>query len=826
MINRLQFVHNSDLFNTREEAINFLNNTYYRQVTRPSLYAEPVVLKYGNAESPNIILAIGSKGNGTSPSEDSSYFIIDVQGIKDDIEDKYEDIQNAMEKLAFAVSDTKTLTLSKTEKDGKVTLDGNVRIPEKVALGDYNVKNIIKTNDDGIYTYVNLAFDDTTNTFSFQVNDDVKEFSIPVIESGRYDVKKEAIVLTFTDGSTTDVDVDDLINEWTTEGEASNTPIVLTKERHRANDGKDKDDWKDILKADIRIWDDGKHHNILKTTDDGKRLYVMGTADNIFYKDNKTVKDAIDSIKTEVSTASTNNIIFKSYSIDGDYNGIAASVDMEYDKKTNVLVMKCSKSDGTIERKEFKLNSASFINDISYDTNKQTITIRYKDEDGVEQKTDIELSELLDDWDVQNEGHNVALAKQVASDNKDTLSADVKILAKKSDNHQILEDRGHSLYVKGTADNIYYSDDENVEDAIDRVSSEIKATSDKIKADVDKKIEDVTLVGGSTKTADVNIDDKKINVDVKIASGDKNRIQHNDQGLYVGDISATYNSSTNTLTINGLDGKPVFSEHLNSASFIKEIRYDDDETYKLHIIYELSDGGTVDVPIDLKSLIIDTKADETSNTPIKVTVTRSMENNVSVNKIKADVNIADNVETNILKRVSDNNGGSALIVDTSDFLKKVNNKLINGGETNSVSIFSEKDDVANSYVLKADVKLATADNQNKDELTKTEIPNADDYEGNLLQIVKTDSVQDDANGLYFGGSIDYGEMKGIDDIYDYNNDGVVDAEDVDFLKKVVSGSETLPDGKIGDINKDGYITKDDVVLLKNLLSEQGNSITV
>lgn len=825
MINRLQFVHNSDLFNTREEAINFLNNTYYRQVTRPSLYAEPVVLKYGNAESPNIILAIGSKGNGTSPSEDSSYFIIDVQGIKDDIEDKYEDIQNAMEKLAFAVSDTKTLTLSKTDKDGKVTLDGNVRIPEKVALGDYNVKNIIKTNDDGIYTYVNLAFDDTTNTFSFQVNDDVKEFSIPVIESGRYDVKKEAIVLTFTDGSTTDVDVDDLINEWTTEGEDSSTPIVLTKERHRANDGKDKDDWKDILKADVRIWDDEKHHNILKTTNDGKRLYVMGTADNIFYKDNKTVKDAIDSIKTEVSTATTNNIIFKSYSIDGDYNGIAASVDMEYDKKTNVLVMKCSKNDGTIERKEFKLNSASFIDDISYDTKRQTITIRYKDEDGVEQKTDIELSDLLDDWEVQNEGHNVALAKQVVADNKDTLSADVKILAKKSDNHQILEEIGHSLYVKGTADNIYYSDDENVDDAIGRISNEIKTTSDEIKADVDKKIEDVTLVGGSTKTAYVNIDNKKINVDVKIASGDRNRIQYNDQGLYVGDISATYNSSTNTLTINGLDGKPVFSEQLNSASFIKEIRYDD-ETYKLHIIYELSDGGTVDVPIDLKSLIIDTKADETSNTPIKVTVTRSMENNVSVNKIKADVNIADNVETNILKRVSDNNGGSALIVDTSDFLKKVNNKLINGGETNSVSIFSEKDDVANSYVLKADVKLATADNQNKDELTKTETPNADDYEGNLLQIVKTDSVQDDANGLYFGGSIDYGEMKGIDDIYDYNNDGVVDAEDVDFLKKVVSGSETLPDGKIGDINKDGYITKDDVVLLKNLLSEQGNSITV
>ena len=482
MINKLQFLHKSELFETREKAIEFLDGL---RITRPSLFAEPVVVRYGNEKKPNVILAIGATGSGsTHATLDSSYFMIDAQGIKDDVQEKYDEIEHALAKLAFAIVDTDTLDLEKVETEDSITLKGNVKVPEKVAIKDSNITNIIKTNKDGLYSYVNLKFDDKTNTFTFQVNENINTFSIPVIESGKYDISKEAIVFTFTDGKTTEVDVDDLIDEWTTEGENSETPIVLTKEKHTDKntdmDDRNSDQWKDVLKADVRIASD-KEHNILEKTSDGRNLYVKGTADNIFFKDGKNVKEAIEAINTEVSSAYKGNIIFKDYANNGDYNGIAANVDVEYKKETNTLVFKRSDNDGQIVSKEFKLNSAAFINDISYDTVKETITIRYKDEDGNAQGTDIELSNLLDDWVTNSDGHNVELNKQVKPGDKDVLTADVKLTDKTNDNYQILEERDDKLYVRGTADNIVYDTEkgETVKSAFDRTENELRTESDR-----------------------------------------------------------------------------------------------------------------------------------------------------------------------------------------------------------------------------------------------------------------------------------------------------------------------------------------------------------
>ena len=482
MINRLQFLHKSELFETREKAIEFLDGL---RITRPSLFAEPVVVRYGNEKEPNVILAIGATGSGTSqPTLDTSYFIIDAQGIKDDIQEKYNEIEHALAKLAFAVVDTDTLDLEKIETEDSTALKGNVKVPEEVVINGSNITNIIKTNKDGLYSYVNLKFDDKTNTFTFQVNENVNTFSIPVIESGKYDISKEAIVFTFTDGTTTEVDVDDLIDEWTTEEENSETPIVLTKERHTDEntdmDDRNKDHWKDVLKADVRIAPD-KEHNILKKTDDGRNLYVQGTADNIFFKDGKNVKEAIEAINTEVSSAYTGNIIFKDYANNGNYNGIAANVDVEYKKETNILVFKRSDNNGQIVSKEFKLNSAAFIDDISYDTVNEKITIRYKDEEGKVHLTDIDLSTLLDDWVTNSDGHNVELNKQIKHGDKDVLTADVKLTAKTNDNYQILEERDNKLYVRGTADNIVYDTEkgETVKSAFERIENELQTESDR-----------------------------------------------------------------------------------------------------------------------------------------------------------------------------------------------------------------------------------------------------------------------------------------------------------------------------------------------------------
>lgn len=489
MINRLQFIHHNDVFsgNTTEEArssaIDFLTNQYFKQVTRPSLYAEPLIVRYENKEKPNepnIIMAIGSKGSGSSlPTKESEYFIIDTEGIKDDVKDKYEKIEAELAKLAFSVIDSNTLHLSKTDTDKGAVVSGDVKVPETVIIAKEELNNIILTDTNGIYSYVSLKFDDATNTFTFQVNEKVEKFSLPVIEDAKYDLTKESLVFTYTNGKELVVDLDDLIGEWTVEGEASKTPIVLTRERiddKKADLTHDEDKWHDILRADVRI-DDSKAHNILQKTTDGRKLYVDGTAENIYYKEGKNVREAIDEIKTEVSTADTNNIIYKNYSNEGNYSGLAADVDLKYNKETNILTFYYSDINGSINQKEFKLNSAAFIDDISYDTIKHYVTIRYKDEDGKVQKTEIDLTSLLDDWVVNSEAHNVKLAKQKNIGNKDVLSADVKIKAKTSDNYQILEDRAHELYVKGTADNIVYDTEkeETVKSALDRTENELNA---------------------------------------------------------------------------------------------------------------------------------------------------------------------------------------------------------------------------------------------------------------------------------------------------------------------------------------------------------------
>ena len=498
MDKRLQFIHHNEIFSgnttveAREAAIDFLTNQYFKQVTRPSLYAEPVIVRYENKETPNepnIILAIGSKGSGsTFPTKDSEYFIIDTQGIKDDVNKKYDEIENAIAKLAFKFIDSDTLHLSESKEETGSTVSGDVKISDNIVINKEFVNNIIKKNKDGIYSYVHLDFDDKTNTFTFQVNEDVDKFSIPVIESGKYDISKECIVLTYTDGKTLDIDVDDLIGEWDTEGESSTTPIVLTKEKHTDKntdiDDRNSDHWRDILKADVRIADT-KKHNILTRVNDGRELYVKGTADNIAYDDEKNVKQAIDAITTEISTAMTNNIIYKDYANNGDYNGIAANVALTYDKATNNLTFSISDTNGVMHSETHKLNSASFIDDISYNTEKQTITIRYKDEDGNVQKADIDLSTLLDDWEVSSEAHNVKLNKQSNPGKKDILTADAKIKAKTDDNYQILEDRDHELYVKGTADNIHYKNGEYVDKALDRTENEITAeTKTRIDSDI------------------------------------------------------------------------------------------------------------------------------------------------------------------------------------------------------------------------------------------------------------------------------------------------------------------------------------------------------
>ena len=892
MINKLQFLHNSKLFKTRDEAIEFLNDLRY---TRPSLFAEPVVLRYGNEKEPNVILAIGATGLGsTQATSDSSYFIIDAQGIKDDVQGKYSQIENALAKLALAVADTDTLHLEKENTEKGVNLKGNVKVPETVTINRNVYDNIIKKNENGLYSYVNLTFDDKTNTFTFQVNEDVNTFSIPVIESGRYDISKEAIVFTYTDGKTTEVDVDDLIGEWTTEGENSETPIVLTKERHtdqntNIND-RNTDHWKDVLKADVRIASD-KENNILEKTTDGRNLYVKGTADNIQYKGGENVENALDRLNNSLSDESDklNSLSASSYFEVGETDTVAMSkntnvashtvtadvkvsskdkntilvdgnkglyASFDYDPARNVIIISDTNND--THKREIQLNSVSSIEFVKYDKASENIVIAYKSNASSNETHTLEIpiTDILSEWETNNSGHSVRLVRTPhAVNGTDELSGDVVLANKGNYTDNLIkkvtttayDEEMKGLYVSGeeVSGSARAIAKEEAKDAYDKAIESAKTYTDAqnvslsgaIKTYVDKEVDDITLDGGTTKTATVSVKDKKIFTDVKIASGDKNRILSNADGLYVGDISASYNAQTNTLTINGLNGQPVLTHKLNSASFIDSIKYDD-KTHILNIVYRTNEVGSeaVTVPVNLTGLINDIKADESSDTPIKITITQDSENNVSVNKIKADVKIADNMPGNILKTAS-KNGEGALVADASGILSNISalsatndslsdkidgvneeidkvedsagldregkyhpsgkpyisdattladadNKLADavsnvdksitnlmlGSKTYSVNVFADKDDDTKLSLLKADIRLSLAKGQEASGLTRTEIPYANKYEDNLLQIVKAESqgsvieLKDPVNGLYFGGSIDYGMMAGDDSL--------------------------------------------------------------
>ena len=102
---RLQFVHCDTLFKTREDAMAYVNGDVI-SITRPSLYAEPMILKYGDENNPNIILAIGSVGDGVTQSIKNKVFFIDfaelygsLKNVTSDSEILREDIDNITEIL-------------------------------------------------------------------------------------------------------------------------------------------------------------------------------------------------------------------------------------------------------------------------------------------------------------------------------------------------------------------------------------------------------------------------------------------------------------------------------------------------------------------------------------------------------------------------------------------------------------------------------------------------------------------------------------------------------------------------------------------------------
>ena len=366
--NRLRLLRHDEIFQDRESAVDYINEMLKSQ----ALYAEPAIVKYGQAQNPNIIIAIGSVGDGTQKSG-NRIFIIDtakieesvqevVEQVKDDaqvveeLKDKFtilinscglaEDgsyikdinddllrnansLNDAIKVLSYALQEldkittitakeTNTIKLTATQDTNNGTvLTADAKISTYGELDpDFN-DNIIVPMTDGLFAAVDLVYDENKGILTFTASGKREDGNVGVkiieknfkiglhtkLQSITYNPDTEKFIIKMTDSDGNEViervPASGIITEW----EVYNAPdsaILLTKERNKA--GKDK------LSADVIL--SSGNNNILKKSPTTGGLMVKGTADNIKYDTNLTVKDKLDLL---ASTDASNLDLAKAY---------------------------------------------------------------------------------------------------------------------------------------------------------------------------------------------------------------------------------------------------------------------------------------------------------------------------------------------------------------------------------------------------------------------------------------------------------------------------------------------------------------------------------
>lgn len=663
IFNRLKFVHHDEVFATREEACSYVINM--QAINRPTVVAEPMVLLYesGSEEKgPNVILAIGSRGNGTTNIANRTFFI-DTQKTEEEVIALDEKIEEAIKTLSIIPIDSNTIDFTTDSTENGTILSGDVKIADYQIFDGFVKENIIKETDKGIYAFVGMNYDENTSKLTFNVNGVSQEFQLPAdqhVSAGWYDPSQETIFIKLADGTKVPILVTKLIEEWTVDNNPQ-SPIVLKKDHFSAvsTDHEGIYEWQDVLSADVRI---AKHisDNILTTDGTGRYLYVKGTADNIIYDGETTVKQALDSKNMSISTNMGNIIYCRT-------DGLYAMAELSYKAAENKLVFKRSTVEGGTDVAEIELNSVQLLEDITYDSTKEAIIIRYKNANGEYKRLEIPVSSIIEEWDVQSDAHTIQLQKfRSAGAGHDILTADAK-LSNEPDN--ILTEKNHMLYVKGVAENIKYGDNSNVKDALDSLfvsgdemsskiedeSNERKAADsylsgmiDTLSANTESLVktvsnEDHSIDVDSTNPTNVVL---KVNLSREEEHGKPNILKLNADGIYAG-VDMDYSPTSNTITFVTTNETKTFQ--IEPSKVIDTIYYD--KTKEALIIVYTVKGTTepVTMEVSLKDVVEEWNVSDSTNGAVKLSKTRVVDGS---DVLSAEVLVSDSHNDNML--VNDN----------------------------------------------------------------------------------------------------------------------------------------------------------------------------
>ena len=159
--------------------------------------------------------------------------------------------------------------------------------------------------------------------------------------------------------------------------------------------------------------------------------------------------------------------------------GIFAYVTLKYNAAENALYF----NNGTPVDTKIQLSSASLVDDAYYDANTKTIVIVFNDADKTTVK--IPVGDLIPTLAVGRETGSAVIMKLVTEENLNTIYADVDI---STASVNILQNVNGALLVRGTADNIKYGQNSNVQTALDNLTSASTGNLAAAKAYTDEQV--------------------------------------------------------------------------------------------------------------------------------------------------------------------------------------------------------------------------------------------------------------------------------------------------------------------------------------------------
>ena len=473
----LQILHHEEVFATRELALQYLSD-YYKP---HSLEAEPIMVKYGQANKPDVILAFGT--TSTAPG---GFYAIDMTKTTEEITkiaetiDTDKDEITTISELLNGVIKATGLIVDENKINDKVTYDVDkldpiigeaVDIAQAVdLLAKYARNNDIEVEDsngirliyevkpDGgrkLKAEIILSTDGESDELGFNNNIiGVKNDGIYAASHLAYDDARHELIFT-TSGYKNGRFQDDAIVQRINLGQKAK--LIADNENHTVKlILNDEEDYGTKLSADVQI--SSVDDNILEVKD-GK-LAVIGRADNIKYG-NSTVEDTLtayqtrlDNLNTEVNIQGLNTDTLETVvttvpngkqisgnvkrSSDGSIivsgGGLSADIEVSVNVATNTLTFRKGNS-----THEFNLPGASLFERAEYNDVDEQLLIYLTDGSVVP----IPVRAIIHSWTTDNTNTALRLTKTTVTGGDDKLKAEIKL--RSSDN--LISGSESELYV-------------------------------------------------------------------------------------------------------------------------------------------------------------------------------------------------------------------------------------------------------------------------------------------------------------------------------------------------------------------------------------------